>query len=181
MILTRPWNSTDVKAWIRLGPARGTVSIPAGVAVKLVVVQEQVRDLSPIARLSPDAIQSIILVGNDLTDDAMSCIAGLTGLRQIEVTSTNVSDAGIAGLKGLRALQELSLYGVKLTDDGLAMLESFPHLETLNIGQCGISNAGLVHIKKLATLRRLSISGTKVSPEGLTVLKYDMPQCRIGP
>jgi Leucine-rich repeat (LRR) protein len=176
----RDWRKTDVTAWKPFGrAARGPVAIPAGTAVKLIVGQNDSKDLTPLRRLAPDALDALILVGNDLTDEGLASIEGLTGLRRLEINSTNATDAGVARLKGLTALRELDLYGLKLTDEGLAVLENFPKLERLAIAYCGITNAGLVHVKKLSGLRRLIIAGTRVSPEGLTVLKYDMPRCEI--
>ena len=179
MLHAREWNIEDAKAWKPLGPARGEVSVPAGKVVKLVIGQGETKDLTPLSQLSPDALDSLILIGNDLTDAGLAAISGLTGLRRIEITSSKVTDAGLAALKGMSGLRELHLYGLSLTDEGLAALEDLKTLEVLEIAQSGISNSGLVHIKKLTGLRRLIISGTKVSQEGLTVLKYDLPRCEV--
>ena len=179
MLYARAWDSTDSKGWKRLGPARSEVDVPAGKVVKLVNGQGESKDLGPLSQLPPDALDSLTLLGNDLTDAEVGALSGLTGLRWLEITSSGVGDAGLAALKGLSGLRELHLYGLNLTDEGLRVLENLTHLEVLEIAQSGIGNSGLVHLKKLTNLRRLLISGTKISPEGLTVLKYDMPNCEV--
>ena len=49
--------------------------------------------------------------------------AGRADLRQLDLESTQITDAGLAHLKGLTGLRQLNLEGTKITDAGLADLK----------------------------------------------------------
>jgi hypothetical protein len=89
----------------------------------------------------------------------------------IDLDGTKVSDRDLEHLKGLTALQSLSLYGTPVSDAGLAHLQGLTGLEWLNLGGTRVTDAGLVHIKDLTGLRELYLSDTDVSDAGLAHLK----------
>lgn len=46
-------------------------------------------------------------------------------LKEFELTSTQISDAGLAHLKGLTALRSLNLRGTQISDAGLSYARTF--------------------------------------------------------
>jgi len=199
----RSWKSTNNDDWKRAGDAQGTVSVPEGKDAKLEVGYDAGKDLSPLAKLKPDALDSLTLIGEYVTDRQLSYVTGLTGLRRLDMNCENVTDAGIAKLakltglrtlvitnaqmtnEGLRALeplrnlQELRMDHVKITDQGLGVLSSFPHLQDLSISHADITNKGTNQLKPLKQLKRLSIQDTGVSNAMLTLLESDLPNTKI--
>ncbi len=77
-----------------------------------------------------------------------------------------VSDEGLANLKGLTALQWLSLDETKIGDAGLAHLKDLKQLQTLLLGLTKVTDAGLSHLKPLTRLKVLSLYFTSVSDHG---------------
>jgi hypothetical protein len=61
--------------------------------------------------------------------------------------STQVSDAGLAHLKGLVNLSWLDLYGTHFTDGGLRQLTALTKLSVLNIAGTQLSDAGIYELK----------------------------------
>ena len=109
---TLDWKSEDrnrSEAWQYLGDARGTVSVPAGKELKLRATEEGLDDLSPLATLGPADLQSLKLHKENASakkvDDAvLAHVATLTGLQELHVSGTRISNAGLAHLKPLKSL-----------------------------------------------------------------------------
>ena len=83
---------------------------------------------------------------------------------------SNVSDAGLAHLKGLTNLS-LILGGTQVTDAGLAHLKGLTKLKLLQLSGTQVTDAGLAHLKGLTKLRHLTLGGTQVTDAGLVHLK----------
>ena len=74
----------------------------------------------------------------------------MTKLVDLDLTRTQVTDAGLAHLKGLVNLATLDLDGTKLTDAGLAHLKGLTALETLPLDDTAITDAGLAEPERPA-------------------------------
>jgi hypothetical protein len=66
-------------------------------------------------------LESLYLRG--MRDSAMVNLAGLTHLRVLYITNTDITDAGLTSLKSLPRLQTLNLTGTKVTRAGIADLQ----------------------------------------------------------
>ncbi len=89
----------------------------------------------------------------------------------VDLRLAKVTDAWMVHLKGLTALQTLSLRQTKVTDAGLVYLEDLTRLQTLFLDDTQVTDAGLVHLKGLTKLQRLDLTKTKVADAGLVHLK----------
>jgi RNA polymerase sigma factor (sigma-70 family) len=83
--------------------------------------------------------------------------------------SRQFTDAGIAQVKGLPKLEDLSLLSPGITDAGLEHLHGMVHLRFLTLGTDGITDKGLVHLKPLANgkLEHLTLLCPAVTDAGL--------------
>jgi internalin A len=115
-------------------------------------------------------------------DDAMILQVGrLTGLQILYhdhagdcvVFSTRLSDAGLAHLKGLTSLSELTLNlnDTHVTDAGLVFLDGLTNLSQLDLRGAPITGSGLAHLKGLTKLNRVGLRRTHLTDAGLTQLK----------
>jgi Leucine-rich repeat (LRR) protein len=114
------------------------------------------------------------LVGLDLNgtptnDAAMANVTPLQDLEELDLRSTQITDAGLVPVKGLLKLQSLRL-STMVSDAGLLHLTGLNGLRTLDAGNTRVSNAGLTHVKLLPALQALGLYGTSVTDEGLATI-----------
>ena len=179
-LFTRKWNAGPGSAWTEFGRAKGKVVLPANKAVKLEIAYDAASDLSVLAKLDPNALHSIGLIGDNVSDAELRHAAALTGLRGFRILlGKRVTDKGLAVLANMPYLQELELNQVHVTDKGLAFLTETPRLESLSISSAPITNASLTQFKELKMLRKLHIEATAISPRALNIIKIDLPECEI--
>jgi hypothetical protein len=110
-----------------------------------------------------------------LDDDTL----GLTNLRGLDLTDSEVTDAGLEHLRGLSGLSSLYLSGTQISDAGLQHLSEMSSLEVLFLVDTQITDAGLEHLRGLTNLRELPLYGTQVTYEGVKNLQEALPDCFI--
>jgi len=106
-----------------------------------------------LARRSTSLVQrSLGAIANLSQDAAIRAIEGMGGIvkldesrRAIEVdlSETNVSDAGLEHLKGLTNLDKLVLSNTQVTDAGLKHLQGLTNLITLWLDNTKVTDAGV--------------------------------------
>jgi len=165
----------DGTKWEFLDVARGEVVVPPNRHVRLMLNIEGWRDLSPLARLAPDALYEIRfkfhLPGAPRPDDrCMPHLAHLTGLKELNLWQTDVTDEGLRVVAGLKSLERLALPD-PVTDEGLAHVATLPALKALHFKTNRVTDAGLVHLAKIQTLEELELGGEKLTNRGLGNLK----------
>lgn len=199
----RAWHwrkSPDTWQWQVLGEARGEVTVPPGMALRLFAREAALDDPSLLASLGPGDLQSLGLRGPRVTDATLQAVGRLTGLVELDLFDTAV-DAGLAHLHGLRGLRKLDasrtvaagppgvsdagaehlrhlvslewlgLRGTRVGDATLAALEGLGRLQYLDLRATGVTDAGLAHLRGLTELRYLDLSYAEVRGPGLTHLE----------
>ena len=119
--------------WWKIGSARGKVVIPAGNQVWLAVGDRAATDLSPLAGLEPDALQTISFDSTSVSDEQVIHLRGLTGLRDLGLGVTNITDEGLAHISCLSKLRRLDLRETRISDDGLRHLSGLKELRVLRL------------------------------------------------
>ncbi|HIJ65508.1 MAG TPA: sigma-70 family RNA polymerase sigma factor [Candidatus Hydrogenedentes bacterium] len=131
-----------------------------------------------------------IWLDGGLRDEDMACLAELTGLIRLQPGySTTFSDAGMAHLKNLKALEYLYVGGDMITDKGLSYLADKRRLKALSIqgggtmmarGVADITERGLRHLEDLDALRILVIETRHyLSPAAVNRLYRELPSLVI--
>jgi Leucine-rich repeat (LRR) protein len=145
------------------------------------------------------------IVGVDLrsswvTDSDIPRLAQMPELKRLDLSLTRISDRGLRALKAAPAIEDLNLYfaeqitdegmavvkgwkhlkaldlrGTKITDSTLEFLAGVPTLEHLDIGWAQITDTGLDHLTTLTNLRWLTMGGNKLTDTALQFLRQ-MPQ-----
>lgn len=82
----------------------------------------------------PDGI--VNLTESDVTDDDLGHLVFYPGFAALDLTMTQITDAGLRFTGEMRSLENLSLYQTHITDVGLKELGRLSKLERLNIGTC---------------------------------------------
>jgi len=112
------------------------------------------------------------------TNSDMEHLAGLSGLKYLDLMSSQITDAGLAHLKGLTQLQWLNLLGARVTDAGLVHLKDMTKLEILDLSHTQITGAGIAYLNGLTALQCLSLQDNLITDaglqdiEGLTKLQF---------
>lgn len=151
-LFIRKASSIDFRDWQRIGAARGTKEIFINTSLRLDVKAGSDMDCCFLGELQPDDLQSLFLYNCD--DAIMQHIVHLTGLRELYLSDSQVSDQGLALLRPLRSLQRLSIY------------------------HTAIGDAGLLNLALIPGLKWLTCSGTSVTEEGLELFRGTMPGCK---
>ena len=95
----------------------------------------------------------------DVTDRGLASVKGLVGLRSLDLFSTGVTDAGMAELSGLAGLEVVNLAHTRVTDAGLVPLRGLKRLRELDLRSTAISDVGLATLAGLEGLRKLDVQG----------------------
>ncbi len=135
----------------------------------------------------------IYFAGSGLQDDGLKLLKDVAFVRYLDLTGTQVTDAGLAQLQGRKKLYSLKL-GPLITDAGLAHVKTMPDLGGLGLQETRVTDAGLVqlegkkklaslglgplitdaglrHVREIPDLRGLGLNETHVTDAGLVQLK----------
>lgn len=112
-------------------------------------------------------LENLNLSGTKVSDSGLEHLTGMSNLKALRLSITRVSDSGLLHLHRLTQLQSLDLSGLQITDAGLRNLEELRELRSLDISGTRVTGAGLAHLAGLTSLERLVLSGTGVGDDGL--------------
>jgi len=119
------------------------------------------------------------LSDTNVTDAGLAQIKVLTNLKCLLLRATQVTNAGLVHLKGQQALETLHLCDTQVTDAGLMHLKELTTLKSLDLSSSQVTDAGLMHLKGLPNLQTLVLASTQVTDAGLAHLQVSLPKCEI--
>jgi len=102
-----------------------------------------------------------------VTDSCVKYLELLTNLKNLSLNETNFTDAGLKNLAKLTRLTHLYLRKTAITDDGLSSLKQLNELKWLNLYDCNISDKGVRSLESLSRIEVLGLGNTKVSDQSL--------------
>jgi len=144
--------SLDFREWQRIGIARGAKEVFLDTSLRLDLKAGNGLNTGFLTDLKPDDLQSLFLYNCD--DTILSQIVHLTGLQELYLSDTAVTDQGLALLRPLVLLQRISIYHTAVGDKGILNLALLPGLKWL------------------------TCSGTDATEEGLNLFRRAMPGCK---
>ena len=109
-------------------------------------------------------------------------MCALVHLRDVDLSGSKITDAGLASLQGLPEIEDLSLSDTAITDRGLAALKTMHCLRRLNLNFTGITRNGLPQLYEMKHLRRLSVvasNATSYSQSDVEELTHAIPDCDV--
>lgn len=162
------WIDGISEAWVYLGEAQGTVTIPPGKRVRLAVGQDAWRDLRPLTLLPPDAIYELSVAYIPADDRCMEPIGRLTGLKVLDLRSSNIGDAGLRHLRKLTSLERLHTPN-GLTDAGMIHVGQLRSLRGLYLDSNRVTNTGLAQLANLTGLEEVRLGGRLQDAAGKTL------------
>jgi hypothetical protein len=101
-----------------------------------------------------------------VTDEGVRALAGLPGLRHLDLGGTAVTDRALDVLGTIPALESISLWGTRITDGGMRALGACDALRSVNLSGTGVGDAA---VRALAGKPHLHTfhSGHGLTDEGL--------------
>jgi internalin A len=117
-------------------------------------------------------VVSVDLAETGVDDDALKVLPMLSDLEILDLSKTQVTNAGltyIAKLTRLRALRLSSVSGV--TDEGLAHFKNLKHLERLDLQGTAVTGSGIPQLADLPNLRSIHLSGARITDESMEQLE----------
>jgi hypothetical protein len=121
-----------------------------------------------------------------MTDGEMHLLAAFPELRRLNLSTAEITDEGLAKIRGLHRLEMLSIRDTGVTDAGLTNLAAFTKLQELFLQSSKVRGAGLTNLPALKELRVLRLDGLLIRDEhlrslaGLTKLeKLDLGQTEV--
>ncbi|MFO0911991.1 MAG: hypothetical protein U0795_03465 [Pirellulales bacterium] len=104
-----------------------------------------------------------------LSPEDLAAIGSMKTLNELNLTETNVDDAGVQKLSGLKKLGTLYLVGTKITDNSLNTISGFKELKVLGLGRTGLTGS-FAPLNGLKKLNWIEISEMKLSDDLLKSL-----------
>jgi hypothetical protein len=99
-------------------------------------------------------------------DEWTRYFAAFPKLRQIGLSGTPLSDAGLDSLKDIAELDALILSGTKITDAGLAQLAGCKKLQLLAVDGTGVTRAGIAALRKALPQLEVTVEPEKLAAAG---------------
>jgi formylglycine-generating enzyme required for sulfatase activity/serine/threonine protein kinase len=150
--------------------------IEGGVVAELKIVTDKVTDIIPIRVWSSLRVLDCSGTHTGQPNGLLADVTRLKGmnlaaLRNLNLSNTQVGDAGLAQFKDCKALTNLYLARTQVTDAGLAFFKDCKNLTRLFLDHTSITDAGLPHLKGSKKLTGLSLASTQVTDAGLAHFK----------
>jgi len=124
-------------------------------------------------------LRELSLTSDQVTDIGLQRIGELTNLTHLCLDRSQISDAELCHLSGLNRLELLFLDNTEVTDAALEYVAALSELRYLSLGGTKVSDAGLAHLEAMPNLKWLNLRHTGITAERVAQLKKAMPNCEI--
>ncbi len=107
-----------------------------------------------------------------ITDLGLQQLKTAPGIVELNLYyAEQITDEGMAAVKGWKKLKRINLRGTKVTDTTLEHLANVTTLESIDVGFAQITDVGLDRLTPLVNLKGLVIGGNKLTDVGLQALR----------
>jgi hypothetical protein len=138
-----------------------------------------VDNLVSLTRPEFAATERLNLENTNVTDASLVHLSGLKKLKRLVLENTGVTDTGLSHVSTLTSLQGLNLEATHITDAGLPKLENLTLLQELSLNKTRVSDDGLRHLWVHTGLISLDLRNTDVTESGVADLKSRLPNCKV--
>ena len=128
----------------------------------------------------PKELETLDLSGSNVRNEDLCLLATKHLLsRQLILSRTEISDAGLSCLPKDAKLTELDLAATKISNRGLKHVGLLQGLKYLSLQDTAVTGAGLRHLNDLRNLETLNLIDTNVSDAAVAELRRALPKCVI--
>lgn len=109
------------------------------------LTEQDIAVLMPVA----DRVVELNVGGVGVTDALVPQIAGLSGLKRLNMSRSQISNAALVPLAGLSELEVLNLYGCPIDSEGVDAIARIAALKRLYVWQTGMDGSGVQRLREL--------------------------------
>jgi hypothetical protein len=124
-------------------------------------------------------LDHLFIDSDNVTNAGVAGVKGLAKLRDVGFHCPNVGDESVKHFATLPSLERLSLYRSGVTDAGMKGLAALPKLKRLILSRTAVTDAGLMALAEAKSLVSVSVDGTKVTDAGIKAFKAKKPGCKV--
>lgn len=136
--------------------------------------------VTPLAVGNPLVRVDYLVERDNTGDEQVAAIAAIGGnIAQLDLSRTQITDAGLAPVSELSRLTRLDLHSTQVGDGGLEHLAGLENLRYLNLYDTQVSDAGVEAIGKLKGLTNVYLWQSKVTPKGAEKLQQLLPDAKV--
>ena len=107
-------------------------------------------------------------MGPGVGDTDLQRLNQYSGLSELDLSLTHITDGGIQEIKGLRGITDFNLYFAQyVTDEGVAAIQDWKKLRRLNLHGTKAGDTALEHIAGITALESLDVGSTLMTDVGL--------------
>jgi Leucine rich repeat len=136
-------------------PKKGTITVVdlgrkkiSDADLKIISALKTVQDLNLEGSVLKEVSGKPIYSKEQISDEGLKNLAGMTNLRSLNLCGTNTTDAGLKYLGGMKDLQNLLLSSTKVTDAGMEDLMKLPKLQSLMLYDTQVTDTGVFALKR---------------------------------
>jgi len=144
------------------------IKLGGEVEIKPIDGQQHVVDLNMVYVVNEEGIRH---ENDQMTDESLAYVPKFTKLRSLALTGKQITDKGLANLRGMGSLTHVYLWdATELTDVGAAHLATLPNLEFLDLEKSKVTDEALRLLSRLPKLTALSFQNNPFTDKGLEYL-----------
>ncbi len=138
-----------------------------------------IAQLKPMTSLKSLSLRPLMQDKAAITDAALAYIGTMVAIEKLDISTGDFTDGGLAALTNLPTLRRLNIPNAEFTDAALVHIGKMAHLEELCLRATNITDEGLTHLESLAALKGLGfIFGKKITDEGIARLRGKLPSLK---
>lgn len=118
---------------------------------------------------------------SQITDAGLAHLRGHSQICMLSLRDTRVTDAGMQSLAGMSSLESLDLSGTEVSDAGVATLDNLnlEKLVDLHLDSTKVTDAVMSDLGQVPTLRYVILEQTDVTQDGARLLKSAIPEVMV--
>jgi len=116
---------------------------------------------------APGIVDLNLYYAEQVTDEGMAAVRGWKKLKRVNLRGTKITDTTLEHLSNVTTLESLDAGFAQITDVGLDRLTSLPNLKELAIGGNKLTDMGLQSLRQMPRLTSLDLGGTQRTDSGL--------------
>jgi hypothetical protein len=143
--------------------------LPGAQLKELELIDTGITDAACEACVECEWLTDLCLDFTGITDDGVRHLANCGHLRKLGLQETKITDTSLVWLAD-SGIEDLGLGHTAITDAGIPALTDFPALESLDLQMTSLTDKGLRYLSAATNLKQLQLENTKISNAGIEFL-----------